>query len=206
MSKAPGERPPDAAAFLAELEEAASRRYGAGWLERASIAGIGRFGDRRGVLAGAGGGATGGAAQTVIFDATTASGDGAGARPSPRAGERKEGVPRLAAGSPGRPPVRRPWSSPVAWSRWPSSAVTTPHHLEPASADRVVSPSGDGDRDGRPARRRRGGRRVRERSQRPSRRCRSPGRIRASSSTRERSRRSSASRTSSSSSSTPVTR
>ena len=70
MSKDPGQRPPDAAAFLAELEEAATRRYGAGWLQRASIAGL--VGSAMaGGLAGAGGGAAGGAAQTVVFDAAT---------------------------------------------------------------------------------------------------------------------------------------
>lgn len=40
MAKAPEQRPPDAAAFLAELEEAARDRYGADWLTRASIAGL----------------------------------------------------------------------------------------------------------------------------------------------------------------------
>lgn len=40
MAKAPAERPPDARAFLAELEEAARDRYGADWLKRSSIAGL----------------------------------------------------------------------------------------------------------------------------------------------------------------------
>ncbi len=114
MSKDPGQRPPDAAAFLAELEEAATRRYGAGWLQRASIAGL--VGSAMaGALAGAGGGRW--------------SGRGCGTdrhlrrhhrrwgrrrcEPSPRAGERKEGVPRLAAGCLGDrrcgDPGRRRW-------------------------------------------------------------------------------------------------
>lgn len=39
MDKDASVRPPDAGAFLVELEEAARRRFGAGWLQRASIAG-----------------------------------------------------------------------------------------------------------------------------------------------------------------------
>ena len=40
MAKDPAQRPSDAAAFLAELEDAAARRYGPGWLNRASVAGL----------------------------------------------------------------------------------------------------------------------------------------------------------------------
>ena len=40
MAKDPGERPPNAAALLAELEEAARERYGPAWLVRASVAGL----------------------------------------------------------------------------------------------------------------------------------------------------------------------
>ncbi|MDT4924371.1 MAG: eukaryotic-like serine/threonine-protein kinase [Pseudonocardiales bacterium] len=40
MAKDPAARPPDAGAFLARLEDAAQQRYGAGWLERSSIAGL----------------------------------------------------------------------------------------------------------------------------------------------------------------------
>ncbi|MBA2390434.1 MAG: serine/threonine protein kinase, partial [Geodermatophilaceae bacterium] len=40
MAKDPMQRPADAAAFLAELEEAAGEAYGAGWLGRASVAGL----------------------------------------------------------------------------------------------------------------------------------------------------------------------
>ncbi len=40
MAKNPAERPADAAAFLAELEQAATERYGAGWLNRSSVAGL----------------------------------------------------------------------------------------------------------------------------------------------------------------------
>jgi len=40
MAKNPAQRPADAAAFLAELEHAATQRYGAGWLNRASVTGL----------------------------------------------------------------------------------------------------------------------------------------------------------------------
>lgn len=40
LDKDPTARPVDAAAFLAELEAAAERRFGAGWLARASITGL----------------------------------------------------------------------------------------------------------------------------------------------------------------------
>ena len=59
LAKDPAARPQDAAAFLAELEEAAEERYGAGWRARASIAGLvaATAGGAAGVAA-AGGGAT----------------------------------------------------------------------------------------------------------------------------------------------------
>jgi eukaryotic-like serine/threonine-protein kinase len=40
MAKDPAARPPDAAAFLARLEDAARQHYGPAWLERSSIAGL----------------------------------------------------------------------------------------------------------------------------------------------------------------------
>jgi eukaryotic-like serine/threonine-protein kinase len=40
MAKESDRRPQDAGAFLAELEDAANRRYGPGWLTRATIAGL----------------------------------------------------------------------------------------------------------------------------------------------------------------------
>ena len=40
LDKEPGNRPPDAAAMLAELEEAAERHWGAAWLGLAGIAGV----------------------------------------------------------------------------------------------------------------------------------------------------------------------
>ena len=69
-------RPRDAAAFLAELEAAAERRFGAGWLERASIAGI--VAGVAGVAAGgaaltAGGATVAGAAPTVVIDSSAIS-------------------------------------------------------------------------------------------------------------------------------------
>ncbi|GAB3763247.1 serine/threonine-protein kinase [Nocardioides ginsengisegetis] len=63
MAKDPAQRPQDARAFLAELEEAARRRFGPAWLQRASIAAL-----VAGVtpLAAAGLGST--AAPTVLVD------------------------------------------------------------------------------------------------------------------------------------------
>ena len=67
MDKDPDVRPRDAAAFLAELEEAAERRYGAGWLGRASIAGlVTSAGGGALAAATAGGAAVHGAAETII--------------------------------------------------------------------------------------------------------------------------------------------
>jgi len=75
LSKDPDERPADAGVFLEELEEAARRRFGAGWLARASITGL------VGGAAAAGGAVAGGAGvgaaaahgvQTVVFDAARA--------------------------------------------------------------------------------------------------------------------------------------
>lgn len=65
MAKAPDARPPDAAAFLAELEDAARDRYGADWLKRASIAGL-----------------VGSAATTVAAGATAAGAGAAGTSPA----------------------------------------------------------------------------------------------------------------------------
>ena len=82
MDKDPGGRPPDAAAFLAELETAARRRFGAAWLERASIAGIvGSVVGAGAVAAGSlGAGAAGVAAapiaETVVVDTGTLAGTG----------------------------------------------------------------------------------------------------------------------------------
>lgn len=71
LSKDPGERPADAGVFLGELEEAARRRFGAGWLGRASIAGlVGAAAAGGAVAGGAGAGAaTAHGVQTVVFDA-----------------------------------------------------------------------------------------------------------------------------------------
>jgi hypothetical protein len=65
LSKDPSVRPPDAGAFLAELEEAAAERYGAAWRDRASIAGL--VASAAGVgAATVAGGVAGGAAPTVV--------------------------------------------------------------------------------------------------------------------------------------------
>ena len=69
LAKDPVSRPQDAGEFLAALEQAARRRFGEGWLERASIAGVvGSVAAGAGVTA-ASGLATGGAAETVVVDA-----------------------------------------------------------------------------------------------------------------------------------------
>ena len=69
MDKDPAVRPPDAGAFLAELEEAARRRFGAGWLERASIAGlVAGAGTGVGLAAVGGGSEVAGAAQGAVTD------------------------------------------------------------------------------------------------------------------------------------------
>lgn len=67
LAKDPAERPQDARAFLVELEEAARRRFGAAWLQRASIAAL----VAAAVQAVAGGGA---AAPTVVVDAASLAG------------------------------------------------------------------------------------------------------------------------------------
>jgi len=73
MEKNPDARPRDAAAFLAELEEAAERRYGAAWLGRASIAGlVTSAGGGALAAATAGGAAVHGAAETIVVSAGAA--------------------------------------------------------------------------------------------------------------------------------------
>ena len=63
LAKDPSVRPPDAGAFLAELEESARERYGAAWRTRASIAGL--VASAVGTGAATGGGSAGGAAPAV---------------------------------------------------------------------------------------------------------------------------------------------
>ncbi|QZY30466.1 serine/threonine-protein kinase [Nocardioides coralli] len=83
LAKDPSERPRDARAFLEELEEAARRRFGATWLQRASIASL----VGAAVPAAGGGGA---AAPTVVVDAARVVG-------SPVAETVKRGTRRLVA-------------------------------------------------------------------------------------------------------------
>jgi len=66
LAKDPSVRPPDAGAFLAELEEAAEEKYGIGWWERASIGGL--VASTLGVGTGAVAGSAGGAAPTVVAE------------------------------------------------------------------------------------------------------------------------------------------
>lgn len=69
LAKDPAVRPPDAGAFLAELEDAAERAYGAGWRARSSIAGLVAATAAAGTGAGALAGAAGsGAPATVVAD------------------------------------------------------------------------------------------------------------------------------------------
>jgi serine/threonine-protein kinase len=76
LDKDPANRPPDAAAFLAALEQAAERRFGAGWLARASIAPLVATATAAGV-AGVTAGAGASATQTVLVDsASVATGSG----------------------------------------------------------------------------------------------------------------------------------
>jgi eukaryotic-like serine/threonine-protein kinase len=74
LSKDPDERPADAGVFLGELEEVARRRFGAGWLGRASITGlVGAAAAGGAVAGGAGvGAAAAHGVQTVVFDAARA--------------------------------------------------------------------------------------------------------------------------------------
>lgn len=99
LSKDPGDRPPDAGAFLTELEAAAERSYGAGWIERASIAGL--------VTAAAAGGAAvtvavdggGRAGPTVVFDEARAPLSSAGGAPTPLVPRRVSGLKWAMAGT-----------------------------------------------------------------------------------------------------------
>lgn len=70
MDKDPAARPQDAREFLEAFEEAARRRFGAGWLARSSIAGAVASAMTVPVAGGAGTGATV-AAPTVVVDAAT---------------------------------------------------------------------------------------------------------------------------------------
>lgn len=97
MAKDPARRPADAGVFLAELEVAAERRYGTGWLARSSMAGLVGGTGVVGAAALAGGGAAAvGAAPAVTSAATavTPAGIGSGAA---QVGARAFGLPQLAA-------------------------------------------------------------------------------------------------------------
>jgi hypothetical protein len=64
LSKDPSARPPDAGAFLAELEEAAEEKYGPAWRTRGSIAGL--VASSVGGVAAVAGSVAGAAAPTVV--------------------------------------------------------------------------------------------------------------------------------------------
>ena len=88
-------RPPDAAALLAELEEAAQRSYGAGWLQRSSVAGLAGASVGVAGLAASSAGTPGVAALPVVSTAGVVTPPGlAGA--SAQVGAKVLGLPRLA--------------------------------------------------------------------------------------------------------------
>lgn len=99
MAKRPEDRPADAAAFLAELEEAAREAYGAAWLGRASVAGLATAGAvATGSVAAFGGAAAQTAAQAVSYGAATTPAILAGQVPAAAVGisRRVLGLPRVA--------------------------------------------------------------------------------------------------------------
>ncbi|MBA2414737.1 MAG: serine/threonine protein kinase, partial [Geodermatophilaceae bacterium] len=98
MAKRPEERPADAAAFLAELEEAARDAYGAGWLSRASVAGLATAVAGAGSVAAVGGAGVPAAAQALAYGTASTPAALAGAQtPSAGAvGARVLGIPRVA--------------------------------------------------------------------------------------------------------------
>ncbi|MDQ3734300.1 MAG: serine/threonine protein kinase [Actinomycetota bacterium] len=100
MAKNPDQRPADAAAFLAELEDAATRRYGPAWLSRASVAGlVTATMAGTGVLTAAGTGAAAPTAQAVAYGAaaTPTTLLGQTAATAGRTGRRILGMPVAAA-------------------------------------------------------------------------------------------------------------
>ena len=106
LAKDPAQRPPDAAALLAELEQAATRRYGAAWLGVAGLAsGVGAT-----VTAGLGTGGSTAAAELVtaadtIQTATIATGIDTGARATTRL---PKATPAVTAPPPLAPPLVTP--------------------------------------------------------------------------------------------------
>jgi serine/threonine-protein kinase len=118
LAKDPARRPPDAAAFLAELERAAERRYGAGWPSRASLTGL-AVTTSGGLLAAAAGGTAPPAAPAVVasslageaapVSALTASPGGIGSPPPTAAISPPQiPVPRGPAPAEGPPPPQPP--------------------------------------------------------------------------------------------------
>ena len=98
MAKDPAQRPPDAAAFLAELEQAATRRYGPAWLSRATVAGLVTTtlaGTAAVTAAGTGATAAPAAAQAVAFGSTATPTTLTG--PTAATGRRILGMPLAAA-------------------------------------------------------------------------------------------------------------
>lgn len=104
MDKDAANRPADAAVLLAELEEAAESRFGAGWLGRASIASIAAATlasvTAAGLAAGGGAAVTAGvgAAQTVVVDAATLATGSSGGAAAGGGGVAATAVPRKILG------------------------------------------------------------------------------------------------------------
>ena len=157
MAKDLTQRPPDARAFLAELEEAARRRFGATWLDRASIAGVvAAVVGTPAAVAGVAAGGTTAAAPTVVVDAAAivagAGGHGhSGGTRTVKAGGRKLALLGAAtavvvAGAAatavalagGSPPVQKP--SAAAGTPAPSEPVASPSPTEPSFEE--LSPAG----------------------------------------------------------------
>ncbi|MDX6287913.1 MAG: eukaryotic-like serine/threonine-protein kinase [Frankiales bacterium] len=133
MDKDPAARPPDARAFLGELEEAAKRRFGAAWLSNASVVGVvtvamggGGMGAAAMGVAGAGAGAGGTTAaassgsETVLI--TTGATDTGAAATGP-----------AATTSLGAQPVPHPAGDSGAPSGSPPSRARSLRHLRPRS-------------------------------------------------------------------------
>src|SRR3954467_2952946 len=111
LSKNPALRPPDAGAFLAELEPAAARQDGARWLTRASLSGLAVTAVGS-VAAAVAGGGTAAAAPVVV--ASSLAGTAGAAAPATAAIEGVLGEAKLASAAVPPPPAAPPVGPPAA--------------------------------------------------------------------------------------------
>ncbi|MFP5220080.1 MAG: serine/threonine-protein kinase, partial [Actinomycetes bacterium] len=81
LAKSPADRPPDAGALLSELDDTADRRFGAGWLARASVAAL--VPAARAAGSGTAGTQAAGAARETVVLTTGAVSTGAAAAAAP---------------------------------------------------------------------------------------------------------------------------